>query len=78
MVRKNSVAFVKKENKSTSKKLHSRKQIQKTTATTTVDASDNILAALLKRLKSSSDRTEVQQLSEQIERVVFHKQFTNA
>jgi hypothetical protein len=36
------------------------------------------LAALLNRLKAAVDPDEIRQLSDQIERVVFHKQFTNA
>jgi hypothetical protein len=35
-------------------------------------------AALLDRLKATIDPAEIGQLSEQIERIVFHKQFTNA
>jgi hypothetical protein len=42
------------------------------------DTSDQALAALLNRLKATIDPTEIRQLSEQIERIVFHKQFTNA
>jgi hypothetical protein len=42
------------------------------------DTSDQVLAALLNRLKAAVDLAEIRQLSGQIERVVFHKQFTNA
>jgi hypothetical protein len=42
------------------------------------DTSDQALAALLNRLKAAVDLAEIRQLSGQIERVVFHKQFTNA
>src|SRR5205823_6665502 len=45
---------------------------------TPTDTSDNALAALLKRLKSTVDPAEIRQISDQIERIVFHKQFTNA
>jgi hypothetical protein len=40
--------------------------------------SDRALAALLHRLKATVDPIEIRQLSEQIERIVFHKQYTNA
>ena len=63
---------------SSRKKLGGRKQIQKTTFTTTFDTSDNALAALLERLKAAVDPNEIRRLSGQIERVVFHKQFTSA
>ena len=37
--------------------------------------SDEALLALLKRLKAASGRSEIRQLSNEIERVIFHKQF---
>jgi hypothetical protein len=43
-----------------------------------VDTSDMALTNLLERLRSASNPDEIRQLSEQIERVVFHKQFANA
>jgi hypothetical protein len=39
---------------------------------------DAMLITLLSRLKATVDPTEIRQLSNQIERVVFHKQFENA
>jgi hypothetical protein len=42
------------------------------------DTSDQALAALLNRLKATIDPAEIRQLSEQIERIVFHRQFTSA
>ena len=63
---------------SSRKKLGGRKQIEKTAFTTTFDTSDNALAALLQRLKAAVDPNEIRRLSGQIERVVFHKQFTSA
>jgi hypothetical protein len=42
------------------------------------DTSDKALATLLKRLKATTDPDEIRQLSEQLERIVFHQQFTNA
>jgi len=42
------------------------------------DTSDQALAALLNRLKATVDPPEIRHLSEQTERIVFHKQFTNA
>ena len=43
-----------------------------------VDTCGEALAALLNRLKAALDPDEIRQLSDQIERVVFHKQFTDA
>ena len=42
------------------------------------DTSDEALAELLNRLKTTSDPVEVRRISDQIERIVFHKQFTSA
>jgi hypothetical protein len=43
-----------------------------------IDTSDKALAAILKRLKETNDPTEIRELSGQLERVIFHKQFENA
>jgi hypothetical protein len=43
-----------------------------------IKASDNALLALLKRIKATDDPTEIKQLSDQLERVIFHKQFSTA
>jgi hypothetical protein len=40
--------------------------------------SDNALRVLLTRLNKAVDLAEIRQLSDQLERVIFHKQFTNA
>jgi hypothetical protein len=48
------------------------------TATPTIDTSDNAVLALLKRIKATNSRNEVRQLSDQLERVIFHKQYANA
>ena len=42
------------------------------------DTSDHALAALLKRLRTTADIAEIRLSSEEIEKVVFHKQFANA
>lgn len=42
------------------------------------ETSDAMLVSLLARIKTTTDLNEVRRLSEQIERVVFHKQFMNA
>jgi hypothetical protein len=42
------------------------------------DTSDQALVALLNRLRATVDPAEIRQLSDQIERIVFHKQITNA
>jgi hypothetical protein len=51
---------------------------QKVLATHSIDTSDKALLNLLKRLKATVDPAEIRELSDQIERVVFHKQFRNA
>jgi hypothetical protein len=51
----------------------------KTTPTTasTLDTSDKAVLTLLKRLKETDDQNEIRQLSDQLERVIFHKQYAN-
>src|ERR1019366_164425 len=39
---------------------------------------DETLILLLNRLKASTDLNEIRELSDQIERVIFHKQLVNA
>jgi hypothetical protein len=43
-----------------------------------IDTSDKALAVILKRLKETDDPAEIRELSDQLERVIFHKQFENA
>jgi len=43
-----------------------------------LDTSDRALTMLLKRLRTTTDLAEIRRLSDQIERVVFNKQFRNA
>jgi hypothetical protein len=45
---------------------------------TMIDTSDRALMGLLKRLKQTNDDPEIRKLSDQLERVIFHKQFENA
>jgi hypothetical protein len=45
---------------------------------TSTDTSDRVVVALLKRLKAANDPNEVRKLSDQLERLIFHKQFQNA
>lgn len=42
------------------------------------ETSDAALAALLERVKITADPGEIQRLTDQIEQIIFHKQFTNA
>jgi hypothetical protein len=49
-----------------------------TPAATAIKTSDNALLALLRRIKAANDPTEIKQLSNQLERVIFHKQFKTA
>ena len=44
----------------------------------TMDKSDKAVLALLARIKATNDKNEVRQLSDQLERVIFHKQYANA
>ena len=55
-----------------------RKEVPATPNTCAGDTSDQALMALLSRLKAAVDPEEIRQLSVQIERIVFHKQFTDA
>ncbi len=45
---------------------------------TVSDTTDAALVALLMRLRTTTSLDEIRQLSDQIETVVFHKQFRNA
>ena len=62
----------------TRKKSTEQKRVNETTPVNPIDTSDNALVKLLNRLKTTVDPNEIRQLSDQIERVVFHKQFINA
>ena len=56
-----------------------RAKMETTPATTsTIDTSDNAVLALLKRIKATNNKKEIRQLSDQLERVIFHKQYANA
>ena len=39
------------------------------------DTSDRALLALLNRLKTTNNPTEIRQVSNELERVIFHKQY---
>lgn len=41
----------------------------------TADTSDHALLTLLKRIRATNNPTEIRRLSDQLERVIFHKQF---
>jgi hypothetical protein len=43
----------------------------------TFSVSDIAFLALLKRYKATHDQNEMQELSEQIERMIFHRQYEN-
>ena len=47
-------------------------------ATAAADTSNRVFLSLLKRYKATNDRSEMRELSEQIERMIFHKQSENA
>ena len=48
------------------------------TTTSTIDTSDNAVLALLKRIKATNNQKKIRQLSDQLERVIFHKQYAKA
>src|SRR5437868_1118072 len=50
---------------------------QKAIASNPFDTSDKALLKLLNQLKATVDPAEIRKLSDQIERIVFHKQFRN-
>jgi hypothetical protein len=55
-----------------------RARMQTTPATTSpIDTSDDAVLVLLKRIKETKDQSEIRQLSDQLERVIFHKQYAN-
>jgi hypothetical protein len=43
-----------------------------------MNTSDKAVLSLLKRIKEANDQNEIRQLSDQLERVIFHKQYDNA
>jgi hypothetical protein len=47
-------------------------------ASTSVNTSDKALALALDRIRATDDLAEIRRLADQIERIVFHKQFMNA
>ena len=53
-------------------------RMETTPATGSTDTSDNAVLALLKRIKASNNAKEVRQFADQLERVIFHKQYENA
>jgi len=54
-------------------------QIDEATSSAVVrsDTSDHAFMSLLKRYKATNDPTEMDKISEQIERMIFHKQYEN-
>jgi hypothetical protein len=46
-------------------------------ASAALSASDHAVLDLLKRIKATNDPTEIQRMSGQLERAIFHKQFKN-
>ena len=54
------------------------KRTKMNTTPSTIDTSDNAVLMLLKRIKETNDQNEIRQLSDQLERMIFHKQYANA
>jgi len=71
------ITATRKDFRSTNRKPMDQKRVKKTTPAN-IDASDKALVNLLNRLRATVELTEIRELSDQIERVVFHKQFMNA
>lgn len=42
------------------------------------ETSDKAVLELLKRIKAATDPVEIKQLSDQLQRVIFHKQYKNS
>jgi hypothetical protein len=63
---------------STMKKAGETRPLINESKTTVVDNSDRAMLALLKRIRASDDPKEIRKLSDQLERVIFHRQFENA
>ena len=54
------------------------KSVEPVSTAVPLDTSDEAMAAILKRLKETDDPHEIRELSDRLERVIFHKQFENA
>ena len=48
-----------------------------TSGVSAIDTSDNALLSVLRRLKTTNSRIEIRQLTDQLERIIFHKQFAH-
>ena len=61
------------------KKFQLRKDLSEATPTApTLDTSRKALHLCLKRIKSATDENELHRLTEELQRIVFHKQYLNA
>ena len=58
--------------------LAERTKMETKPISTSVDTSDKAVLTLLKRIKESTDQNEIRQLSDQLERVIFHKQYAGS
>ena len=67
---------VKKTGKTSAKTLDEFQKTKKTAVPT--DTSNQAFLTLLRRYKATNDPHEMRRLSEQIERMIFHKQYENA
>ena len=47
-------------------------------AASTMDTSDNDVLGLLKRIRETNDRDEIRDLFDQLERVIFHRQYASS
>jgi hypothetical protein len=54
------------------------KSVESAATASPLDTSDEALAVIFKRLKETDNPSEIRELSSQLERVIFHKQFENA
>jgi len=56
-----------------------RKEINEAApATAVVDTSKKALHLCLKRIKDAKDENEIRRLTEELQRIVFHRQYQNA
>jgi hypothetical protein len=56
-----------------------RKEINEAApATAVIDTSKKALHLCLKRIKDAKDESEIRRLTEELQRIVFHRQYRNA
>lgn len=62
----------------TTSTLDAQRRTRSAKPTATPDTSDRAVLALLQRIKATEDRAEIRKLSNELERLIFHKQYRTA